>query len=319
MARTEKSTLRVGLTGAVGDLGALLIERLSSDPRVEQIHAFDIERPTSERVAFHKLDLTRPDAGTELAELLTEQPVDVFYHLAFLNRPARHASLAHELEVIGSMHVLGAVAEAKVPRLVVPSMTALYGARGQAPAQLREDAPLHGCPQSRYINDKVEVEAQVRAFRERHPEVQVVVLRFAPILGARVNNLVTRYLSKTVVPTLLGFDPPWQAVHEDDAITALHLAADADVTGELNVVGRGVLPLSSLVRQAGAVPLPLPRLVAAAALRAMHAAGAQVAPLPMLDYIHFGWVADGTRAHEALGFEPRFHVRDAAAALRRNV
>ena len=44
---------------------------------------------------------------------------------------------------------------------------ALYGARGQHPALLGEDTPLSGCPGSRYVTDKVEVEKQVRSFRER--------------------------------------------------------------------------------------------------------------------------------------------------------
>ncbi|MFY0576044.1 NAD-dependent epimerase/dehydratase family protein [Cystobacter fuscus] len=90
--------------------------------------------------------------------------------------------------MIGTMNVLSAVGRARVPRLIVPSLTALYGARASHPALLSEETPLTGCPGSRFINDKVEVEKQVRVFRERHPETRVIVLRFAPMFGPNMDN-----------------------------------------------------------------------------------------------------------------------------------
>jgi UDP-glucose 4-epimerase len=217
--------------------------------------------------------------------------------------------------------VLAAVGRVRLPRLVVPSLTAVYGARGQHPALLREEAPLLGCPHSRFITDKVQVEGQVRAFRERNPETRVLVLRFAPVLGPSVDNPATRMLRRPVVPTLLGFDPLWQALHEEDAARALHLALTADASGEFNIVGQGVLPLSGLICQAGAQPLPLPGPLLRAAMHALDAIGAAGMtglPIALLDYIHYSWVADGECAETALGFIPIHHARDAAAALRRS-
>ena len=162
------------------------------------------------------------------------------------------------------------------------------------------------------------MELQLRAFRERNPDTHVLVLRLAPPLGPRLDNPATRLLSRPVVPTLLGFDPLWQALHEEDAARALHLALGAQAQGEFNIVGEGVLPLSALIREAGSRPLPLPGPIARAALRALNAVGSGSLPLNMLDYIHYSWVADGQRASDALGFVPRFHARDAAASLKRS-
>lgn len=310
--------LRVAVTGAGGDVGRLLLPRLEGDPRVERILVLDLDRPAGgAKLDFHRVDLTRPDADQELTDALAERPVDALYHLAFLSRPARQGSLAHELEVVGSMKVLAAVSQLDIPRLIVSSLTALYGARSQNPALLREDAPLTGCPESRYVNDKIEVENQVRAFAERHPQRKVVVLRFAPLFGPGQDNPATRLLRGPIVPTLLGFDPLWQALHEADAGRALHQALHAQVSGEFNIVGEGVMPLSGMIREMGAYPLPLPQRLAHGALRAMAGIGAGI-PAPLLDYVHFSWVADGSRARKELGFVPDFTARDAVAAMRRS-
>ncbi len=313
-----KRGLRVAVTGASGDFGKLLLPLLEQDPAVDSILALDVAQPQGGKVEYHRVDLTRHDAESELSEALAEQPVDALYHLAFSFGPARRGSLAHELEVAGTIQVLAAVGRTRLPRLVVPSLTAVYGARGQHPALLREEAPMLGCPQSRFVSDKVQVEGQVRAFRERYPDTRVLVLRFAPVLGPSVDNPATRMLRRSVVPTLLGFDPLWQALHEEDAARALHRALTAEASGEFNIVGQGVLPLSGLIRQAGSRPLPVPGPIFRAALHALDAVGASGLPVALLDYIHYGWVADGERAESALGFIPIHHARDAAAALRRS-
>jgi UDP-glucose 4-epimerase len=318
VSRPDKRRLRVAVTGASGDYGKLLLHRLERDAEVERILVLDVARPEGAKIEYHRVDLTRHDAEAELTEALTDGPVDALYHLAFLFGPIRNGSLAHELEVIGTMNVLTAAGRARLPRLVVPSLTAVYGARGNNPALLREDSPLQGCPHSRFVTDKVEVESQVRAFRERHPDMRVLVLRFAPVLGPSVDNPATRLLKHGVVPTLLGYDPLWQGLHEEDAARALHLALRTDASGEFNIVGRGVLPLSGLIHQAGARPLPLPGPLFRAALRTLDVVGAGTLPMALLDYIHYSWVADGERAESVLGFIPFHHVKDAAAALRRS-
>jgi UDP-glucose 4-epimerase len=313
-----KRGLRVAVTGASGDFGRLLLPLLEKDPAVESILVLDVAKPEGAKVEYHRVDLTRHDAESELTEALSEHRVDALYHLAFLFGAVRSGALAHELEVVGTINVLAAVGRARLPRLVVPSLTAVYGARGQHPALLREETPLKGCPQSRFVSDKVAVEEQVRAFRGRHPDTRVLVLRFAPILGPSVDNPATRMLERPVVPTLLGFDPLWQAVHEEDAARALHRALTADASGEFNIVGQGVLPLSGLIRQAGGRPLPLPGPMFRAAVHALTAVGVAALPIALLDYIHYSWVADGERAETTLGFIPIHHARDAAAALRRS-
>ncbi len=242
--------------------------------------------------------------------------MEVLYHLAFLQGRTRSSAFAHEVEVIGTLHVLAAAARAGVKKLVVPSYTLVYGARPENPVLLGEDSPLYGSAASRFVSDRVEVEKQVAAFRHAHPEVEVTVFRFAPVLGPTADNPATRFFRRPVAPTLLGFDPLWQAVHEEDACAALLHVLDRPSAGVFNVVSADVLPLSAMIGLAGSRALPLPAPLARAILRGLNAAGITATPPTLLDYLHYACVADGARCRDLLGFEPRHSAREALRALR---
>jgi UDP-glucose 4-epimerase len=308
--------MRVAMTGPTGDFGALLLPQLRKDDRVERIVTLGTRGASGPRVIHHRVDLTRFDVESELVEVLSEAQVEVLYHLAFLHGRTRSPAFAHEVEVIGTLHVLAAAARAGVRKLVVPSYTLVYGPRPGNPVLLTEDAPLHGCPASRFVSDRVEVENQVAVFRRAHPEIEVTVLRFAPVVGPTADNPATRFFRRPLVPTLLGFDPLWQALHEEDACAALLQVLDQASDGIFNVVAADVLPLSAMVALAGAWTLPLPPPLARATLRGLNATGITATPLSLLDYLHYACTADGARSREVLGFEPRHSARDALRALR---
>lgn len=309
--------LVVGITGATGDLGRLLLPRLAGDPRVAKVVALDIAAPDPlDKVEYCKVDLTRPGTENELQKVLTQTKVQVLYHLAFISSRVRSAAFAHELEVIGSMHVLAAAGALGLERLIFPSLTALYGARPGSPALLTEAALLAGCPGSRFVNDKVEVEHQLKAFSAANPGTQVLVLRFAPIVGPTSDNPITRWLKTRLVPTLLGFDPLWQVLHEDDAADALHSALFCAAAGCFNVAADGVLPLSAVVKLSGGQAVPLPRRLLREAMKALEALGAPTALPPLIDYLNYSWVTDGSRAARDLQFLPQWQAKDAIAAVR---
>jgi UDP-glucose 4-epimerase len=308
--------LRVAVTGASGDLGALLLAHLQRDPRIEKILVFDLAQPQGERIVYHHLDLTRHDAEDELVDALTEEPVDALFHLAFRRGSGGNSALAHELEISGTIHVLAASARLQLPRLIIPSLTAAYGPRPDHPAQISEDAPLHGVARSRYVRDKLELERQVERFSAAHPETKVFVLRFAPIVGPHMDNVVVRLLSAPVVPTLLGYDPLWQALHEEDAVRALMCTLDATEPGTFNIVGKGVMPFSSLARCAGALPVPVPGGLLQTAVRVFDTVGASTVHLPLIGFLRYAVIADGRRAAEQLGFVPEYGTGEAAGSIR---
>ena len=313
VARSPRGRRTVALTGADAFLGRNLIGLLEDDDRVGKILAIDVKNPPTagRKTRFYKVDLTQPTVDARLAEILAAEDVDTFLHLAFLSSPTHASAWAHELESVGTMHVLNACRERPVRKFVLWSQTILYGASPSNPNFLTEDQALRAHPESRFLRDKVEAEEVVARFAKQMPGTVVTTLRVAPILGPTVRNYVTRYLGRSVVPTLLGFDPLLQFAHEIDALAAFKLAVMRDAPGVFNIASDGVLPLSTVVKLAGRTALPVAHPAAYPLARALWAAQLSEAPWMFLDYLRWICVADTERAARELRFTAGFTTREA--------
>jgi UDP-glucose 4-epimerase len=304
----------VALTGPRTFLGRNLLGLLEEDDRVRRLVVIDDQAPVSagSKTRSYVVDRTQPNASARMAEILAAESVDAFVHLGFLASPARNTAWAHEIESVGTLHVLNACRERPVQKLVLASSSHLYGARFDNPNFLTEDHPLRGLPNCPFLGDKIDAEHQVAAYARDHQDAQVTVLRFAPLLGPTVESYITRWLARPVVPTLLGFDPLVQFVHEVDALAALKLAIDRDVSGIFNIAAEGVLPVSTVIKLAGRAILPLPHFVAERLDALLWLAGLSDVPAPMLQFLRHLCVADGEKARAELGFSPGYTTREAA-------
>jgi UDP-glucose 4-epimerase len=121
---------------------------------------------------------------------------------------------------------------------------------------------------------------------------------------------VVRYFARSVVPTVLGYDPLLQFVHEDDCVAAFERAVLLSRPGVYNVVGRGVAPLSTLLRNAGKRPLPVPAPILYRLGRYPSEAQTGDPPQGFYDYLRYLWVADGERGWAAFG-RPQYTTREA--------
>ncbi len=304
---------RVAVTGAAGFFGRSLLQRLVGDRRYAQILTLDVRPPAveGETLTHRHLDLTHPTADQDLLEALRSYEIDTLVHLAFLSEPTHQSTWAHELEAIGTLHVLNACAEHPVRKVVMQSTTAVYGPHPKNPNFLRETHPMGGLRGSRYVADRVEAERQLIRFKREHPEVTCTSLRFAPVVGPTVRNWTTRYLSFPTPITILGYDPLIQLLHETDAVDALTLAVSRDHDGAFNIVADGVLPLTAALHLLGRVPLPVPGPVARAWVGSLWAMQLMNTPTTFLGFLRFLCVADGERARREMGFMPRYASREA--------
>lgn len=311
--RSSRAGRTVAVTGACTYLGSELLRRLDEDRTYGKVLALDVRPPaaagTGGKVSFVKIDLTQPTIDDELATLLEREHVDTVVHGAFLSHPTHASEWAHELEDVGTMHVLNACAGTAPRRVVMVSSTLVYGAHAHNPNFLTEDAELRGHRDSRFINDKVRAEKQAQRFARENPSTQVCVLRFAPILGPSADNMFTRFLSRPVAPVMMGHDPLLQFVHEQDAAWALKRAVDSEATGPFNIVGKGVLPYTTVLALLGRVPMPMPYLIARQLSKALWATQVVGSPPSFLDFLLYLCIADGTRARRELGFAPRLGIK----------
>lgn len=324
----------VALTGAFGFLGRRLIRRLERDPTVQRIVAIDIRDPMElarregestepatflknhGRISAHNLDLTLAGSATVLSDILRAEEVDTVCHLAFLSNPSHAEELAHELETIGTMYVLNAAKAAGVKRLSSLSTTMLYGARSDNPAWLRETDPLRSRSANLWLRDKADAEEQVRRFAEATPECAVSILRMGLVLGGGSRNFWSRYFHRSRVPTVLGFDPLVQVLHAEDAAEGLYATVMQGPRGLYHLVGRGVLPLSNVIRGLGKRSLPLPASAGSALLSSLWQAQLIEIPPSFLDYVRWSWVADGAQLREAVGFVPSLNTAEAVRRTR---
>ncbi len=301
------------MTGPSSFLGRNLVGLLEEDPSVTRIAAIGTEPPSTAgaKTRFYQLDLTDPSADSKIGEVFEAEHIDTLVHLAFPASPSHATAWAHELESVGTMRLLLGARQANVRKLVHWSQTILYGAHPTNPNFLTERHPLRADRSETFFADKMEAEKEALRFSEKRAGSVVTILRTAPIVGPTVRNYVTRYLSRKIVPTMLGFDPLLQFVHEVDAIAALKVSVDRDVPGTFNIAGDGVLPLSTVVKLAGRIALPIPHPIAETATSFLWLGQLVEAPPAFLKYLRFLCVTDTLHAREKLRFAPAYTTREA--------
>ncbi|HET9051245.1 MAG TPA: NAD-dependent epimerase/dehydratase family protein [Candidatus Dormibacteraeota bacterium] len=302
---------RVLITGVARFWGSELAQRLERNPDVEQIVGLDVREPAAdlERTDFVRADLRHSLVG----KLIRALGIDTVVHTNLIVDPRRtNPRIAHETNVIGTMNLLAACsgADSPVRRLVVKSSTAIYGSEPDDPSFLREEMTRRRPPGDAFSRDIVEVETYVRDFATRRSDATVTVLRMANVLGPLLQTPFQALLTLPVVPTVLGFDPRLQFLHEEDATEVLHQATVAEHPGVYNVAGSGIVILSQAIRIMGRRSAPvIPPVGGSLATAALKRAGVIDWPPHLLRLIQFGRVADNRRLREEFGFEPRYTSR----------
>jgi len=238
------------VTGVSRDLGRRFAVSMSAHPEVARVIGVDVVPPRGDLgdVSFVRADIRNPI----IAKVIAKEDVDTVVHMSVIATPgsAGGRGTMKELNVIGTMQLLAACQKAPGLRhLVVKSTSTVYGASSRDPAMFTEDLEPRRAPDSGYAKDVSEIEGYVRGFARRRPDVLVTTLRLANVLGPHVTSPITSYFRLPVVPTVLGFDPRLQFLHETDLLRVLAHAVHAEVPGTFNVAGDGVMLLSQAVRR----------------------------------------------------------------------
>jgi UDP-glucose 4-epimerase len=306
------STRVVLVTGVSRYLGGLLAAQLSADPSIERVIGVDVVPPKTDvgRTEFVRADIRNPI----IAKVIASAQVDTVAHMSVIATPfgAGGRTAMKEINVIGTMQLLAACQKApSVRKLVVKSTTAVYGSSSRDPALFTENMEPRSLPRSGYGKDSVEVEGYVRGLGRRRPDVDVTLLRFANFIGPRIDTPLTRYFSLPVVPTVLGFDPRVQFLHESDGMEVLRRAVVEDHRGTFNVAGAGVLLLSQAIRRAGRTSIQFPSPAVSLVGSAFRRTGLVDFSPEQVQFLQFGRGVDTTRLHEDFGFRPQYTTIEA--------
>ena len=306
-------TRRVLITGLSTYWGGRLAQALEKDQSVEAIIGVDNHDPTRE---LDRTEFVR--VGTQhalLRRIVEAAEIDtVVDSRLVVDSVTTSPRKAHENNVIGTMNILAACSHSTVCRFVFKSSAHYYGTAQDDPAFFTEAMSRPHPLQTPIEKDIVEAEAGVRDFAEKNPQVATSILRFANVLGPDVRTAHTTLFSQPVVPTILGFDPRYQFVHEDDVVAALAHTVRANLPGIYNVAADGVLALTEVTDLLGKgwAPIlpPWGTGIAAAMLRRL---GLRIPP-EMLGQLRFGRGLDN-RKLKATGFQYHYTTREAVLAL----
>lgn len=312
--KTTDKRPKVLVTGISGNLGRMLAKRLH---RMAEVHGVDQRTfpGCPKDVTVRHIDLRKK----RCEDLFRKNRYKAVYHLGTAHGPRQSLEEQHSINLGGTRKILEYCQRYRVPKVVLLSSATIYGAHPGNPIFLSEEAPLNAGVRFPQISDLIELDMLAQSFFWKHAEIETVILRPVNIVGPHMKNRFTRYLRQSFIPTLMGFDPMMQIVHEDDAIEALVLAMKPGVRGVFNITGPTAVPMSELVKASGAPSAPVPLTLFKFAVRKLWGFKLTSFRAEEIDYMRFICTVDGSRARELLGYEPSHSVRETVQSLRREI
>jgi UDP-glucose 4-epimerase len=306
---------RILITGISHYWGGRLAQALEAFPEIEAVIGVDHEEP---QVELERTEYVKVGAQHALLRRVVEAAeIDTVVDTRLVvDSAVMPSSRAHESNVMGTMNILAACSgsDSPVKKVVFKSSTHFYGCHQDDPAFFDETMGRPHPPRTGIERDIVEAEASVDEFAERHPDKAVTILRFANMLGPSVKTSHIKLFSLPVVPMILGFDPRYQFVHEDDVGHALEHAVKHRVPGTYNVAGDGVLALSEVAGLLGKTYAPvLPPWGTGIATAAIRRLGIEIPP-EALEQMRFGRGVDNRR-YKAAGFHYQHTSRETVIKL----
>ncbi len=303
---------KVLITGIAGGQGRLLARRL-----LENYEVCGVDRVAWEGaprgVRVHPVDLRKKKFEDVIR---TELPAAIV-HMGFVRHFRAGERTRHDVNVRGTKQLLDHCVNHGVQKLVLLSSSYVYGAFPENPYFMDEDSPLSASRSYPAIRDLVEADTLASGFLWRYPHIRTCVLRPVNVLGSYVRSMISQYLRQPRVPSVMGFDPMMQFIHEEDVSEAIALALEHGLQGVFNVVGPGEVPLHTAIQETGATVVPMPELLMRPIFGQLFKLGVSPFPPGAIDYLKFPITLSGSRFVEATNFRPLFGLEEIFHSLRR--
>jgi UDP-glucose 4-epimerase len=305
---------KVLINGVGGVLGARVARRLceQDDVAVIGLGRREPNAPVG-RAEWFVAQLS----GLQLVELLEAEQIDTVIHLDFAgdNGPPESHEAAVQQNVLGTMELLGACARADVKQVVVRSHSWVYGANPLNPMMIDERRPVARSDLHGFLRDLAEVEVFMGEFAAQHPNLNVVSLRMAPLVGTK--SPLIAYFSQPGPRTLIGFDPSLQLLHIEDAVSALVHFALTPCAGAFNIAADDAVCISQAIRLCGQQPMPT--INAMIKPSAMIGDRSQLRRWPVdVSFLRHSCIVDTYRARQELGWVPTRSAAESISAARLN-
>lgn len=291
--------MKILITGVAGELGRLVAERLVA--RGHQILGVDRrgwpDAPPG--VMMFNADIRKRPAE----EVFRAHRPDALIHMATVTHLSASARERSQINLQGTRVVFDHCQEYGVKQSIFVGRHTFYGAASDSPVFHGEADPPLAVSTFPELADLVAADLYAGSALWRFPQMRTAVLRLCYTLGASQRGTLANYLRGPRVPTVLGFDPLYQFIHEFDAADAICAALEYRLRGVFNVAGPQPIPLSLIIRATGRRDVPIPEPLYAMVLGKFGfpnlATGATA-------HIKYPIIVDDALFREETGFAPRF-------------
>lgn len=263
-------------------------------PAGVEVHSIDVRKRAAEDV-FRKL---RPD---------------VVVHMATVSHFAAATEERYRINLGGTQAVFEHCANYGVGHVVFVGRHTFYGAGPESPLYHVEDEPPLALASFPELADLVAADLHATQALWRVPSMTTTVLRFCYTLGSTGHGTLAGFLRGKRVPTVLGFDPLFQFLHEEDFVSALELAIDKKPRGVFNVAGPQPVPLSMVIHETGRTRVPLPAPLFGGMLGRF---GLPRLARGAVSHLQYPVVVDASAFRAATGFQHRIDEVTAMHAFR---
>ncbi|MCA9621612.1 MAG: NAD-dependent epimerase/dehydratase family protein [Myxococcales bacterium] len=247
-------------------------------------------------IEVHNVDIRKRAAEDVFRRFRPEAVI----HMATVSHFAARGEERYRINIHGTRAVFEHCTTYEAKHCIFVGRHTYYGAAADSPLYHSEDEPPMGLANFPELADLVAADLYAGSALWRRPELTTAVLRFCYTLGPSGHGTLATFLRGPRVPTIFGFDPLYQFMHERDVVGSLVAALETRLRGVYNVAGPQPVPLSVLVRETGRREVSLPEFVFAKSLGRF---GLPKLPRGALDHIKYGIVMDATPFHEATGFQ----------------
>jgi UDP-glucose 4-epimerase len=254
-------------------------------------------RDAPAKVEMHEVDVRKRAAE----DVFRTRHPDAVVHMATVTHLAVRSEERYRINLGGTRAVFDACAAHGVKQVVFVGRHTYYGAAADSPLYHVEDEPPMAVSTFPELADLVAADLFATTALWRHPDLRTSVLRICYSLGATGHGTLGSFLRGARVPSVLGFDPLFQFMGEEDIATAIVLALDKQLRGVFNVAGPTPVPLSVLVRATGRSLVPLPEMLFRALLGRF---GFPRLPPGAVEHIKYPIVVDDRSFLAATGFVP---------------
>lgn len=300
--------MKVLVTGVAGKVGRLVATRLLASGH--QVLGIDRRSwpDAPPGIELHQVDI-RKRAAEDVFR--TARP-DAVVHMATVTHLTARSADRDRINLHGTRAVWECCHQHGVGRAVFVGRHTYYGADHDEPLYHREDDPPMAVTSFPELADLVAADLYAGSALWRMPEIQTSVLRICYTLGPSRTGTLAGFLRGPRVPTLLGFDPLFQFLHERDAAEAIATALEREggLRGVFNVAGPEPLPLSLLIELCGRSQIPIPEPLFRLLLGRF---GLPRLPAGALKHVKYPVVIDGSAFRAATGFH---HQHDADETAR---